>query len=67
MPLTKGNIKTATYCFIIIILYLKPEFWYHLGRGSKQAEPILKGGVKTLQTTDWSERIITRVVSSSAL
>ncbi len=27
-------------------------FWYHLGQGSRRAEPILKGDIKTLQTTD---------------
>lgn len=31
--------------------------WYHLGQGSKKAEPILKGGVKTLHTTGCSEGI----------
>lgn len=34
-------------------------FWYHLGKGSKRAESILKGVKETLQITDWSERIVT--------
>ncbi len=38
-------------------------FRYQLGRGSKRAELILKGVVKTLQTTDWSESLlVTRIV-----
>lgn len=36
--------------------------WYQLGRGSKWAESTLKGDVKTLQTADWSEGIVTRIV-----
>ena len=32
-------------------------FYYYFG--SKLAEPTTEGGVKTLQTTDWSGRIIT--------
>ena len=31
---------------------------YHLVRGAKQAAPILNGGVKALQTTDESERMV---------
>lgn len=37
--------------------------WYHLGQGSKRAEPVLNGGVKTLQTTDGSEELLTRIVT----
>ncbi len=33
-------------------------FWYHLGRGAKRAEPILKGDSKSLQTTDRSESLL---------
>ena len=32
-------------------------FSYHLGVYSKQVEPILEGGEKTLQSTGWSERL----------
>lgn len=36
-------------------------FWNHLSRGSKWTETMLEGEVKTLQTTDWPERIVTYI------
>lgn len=40
-----------------------------LRQGSKRAEAIAKGDVKTLHwtTTDWTERIVTRISSASSL
>ena len=44
------DFSTVDSCYLVLFCYLSR---------SNQAEPILKGNLKTLQTTDWPQRIDT--------
>lgn len=62
------QLKVVLFWFSIVQSYgqypvYATIFWYHFNKDSKQAEPILKGG---LQPTDWSERIIARTLICTA-
>lgn len=55
-----GSPRTVFLVFRTQKLWIVPgTFFWGICKCSKRAKLILNGGVKTLKTTDWSERIVT--------
>lgn len=63
-----GLTRLLAFSFRLCIVPGTSHFfiWCYLGQGSRRAEVILKGDVKTQQASDWSEVLKPGILKSSS-